>query len=272
MLASISSWSYRSLFEEGATDLLSFVDEVHRQGADGLEIFPRHVNPDDPAGHLSEVARKAGSLGLEVSAVIAANDFARPLATERAEQVERMEEWIRHTASAGIERMNTFTGYHTSGDDPLMEVHRVIDAYREVMPLAEQRDVVLCIENHSSVCRDADGVLAVIRAVGSPNLRTNPDFTNFVQDFRNRSERSLEAVYTETEKVAPLAANAHLKVGDFTDEGEHAYVDVGRLIGILRETGYDGHVALEYYGRDDPVEACAKGIALLRRYIPSTGV
>ncbi|MFW6189701.1 MAG: sugar phosphate isomerase/epimerase family protein [Planctomycetota bacterium] len=262
----ISSWSYRSWFNEEKCDLLSFLDEVERQGADGVEIFPRHVDPDDPGGHLKEVKARADSLGLTVGTVIAGNDFARPLAAERAEQVERMKQWIVHTAEADVDKMNTFTGYHTSGDDPLTEVYRVIDAYREVMPVAEEHDVVLCIENHSSVARDADSILGIIRAVGSRNLRTNPDPSNFVREFQRRSEKAREAIYSETEKFARLAANAHLKIGDFTEEGRHAYLDTERLVKILRGVGYDGPIVLEVYGDNDPVEACRKGIELLQSF------
>ncbi|MFO7957007.1 MAG: sugar phosphate isomerase/epimerase family protein [Candidatus Brocadiia bacterium] len=269
MLASLSSWSYRSWFENREDfDLMAFLGEARKQGADGVEIYPSHVDQENPGGHLKRVAERAGELGLDISSVIAANDFAQPLATQRAEQVERMKDWIVYTGEAGIERMNTFTGYHTSGDDPFMESYRVIDAYREVMPVAEEHDVMLCIENHSSVSRGADGLIEIIRRVGSSHLKTNPDFTNFVPDFRHRSERALEAIYTETERVAPLAANAHLKVGnEFTDNGEHPYVDVERLIEILRAAGYDGHIVLEYYGKDDPADSSERGLALLRRYI-----
>lgn len=267
MEVSISSWSYRQWFEEGKCDLLSFLDEVKRQGADGLEIFPQHVNQDDPGGHIKEASQKAQELGLSIASVIAGNDFARPLAAERAEQVERMKDWIAHSAEAGIHRMNTFTGYHTSGDDPMMDAYRVIDCYREVMPVAEDYHVLLCIENHSTVCRDADGLLWLIRAVGSENLRTNPDPTNFVPDFAVRSDRAREQIYSETERFAQLMSNAHLKIADFTEDGDHAYVDVKRLLDIFRSVGYDDHVVLEYYGTGDPAEPCAKGVALLRRLL-----
>ena len=169
MQVSISSWSYRTWFQEGKCDLMSFLDEVKRQGADGLEIFPRHVNRDDPGGHLKQAAGAAEKLGLSIATVIAGNDFARVLAAERAEQVQRMKEWIVQAAKAGIHRLNTFTGYHTPGEDPFVEAVRVIDSYREVMPVAEEHNVLLCIENHSTVCRDADSILAIIRAVGSDN-------------------------------------------------------------------------------------------------------
>lgn len=267
MKVSISSWSYRQWFDEGKCDLLSFLDEVKRQSADGLEILSHHVNQDDPGAHIKEVAQKAHALGLLIASVIAGNNFARPLAAERAEEVKRMKHWIAYAAEADIHRMNTFTGYHTPGDDPVIEAYRIIDCYREVTPVAEKHNVLLCIENHSSVCRDADALLWLIRAVGSQTLRTNPDPTNFVSEFAKRSDRAREQIYSETERFAQLMSNAHLKIAEFTEDGDHAHVDVRRLLDIFHSVGYNGHIVLEYYGSGDPAEPCAKGVALLRRLL-----
>jgi sugar phosphate isomerase/epimerase len=267
MKASVSAWSYRWFFDNRKIDLLGFVDEVKAMGADGFEVFPQYVDGADPGGHLKAVADKARSVGLEISSAIAGNDFARPAAQERADQVARMKRWIADSAAAGILRLNTFTGYHRSGQDPVLDVYRVIDAYLEVAPLAEQHGALLCIENHSSVCADADGLLRIIRAVGSPCMRTNPDPSNFVADFNIRGEKTREAIYTETEKIAPLAANAHLKIGDFAPDGEHAFLSVARLHDIYRKVGYDGHVVLEVYrDAEKAPDLCRKGLALLRRH------
>ncbi|MHC5033923.1 MAG: sugar phosphate isomerase/epimerase family protein [Planctomycetota bacterium] len=267
MKVSVSSWSYRQWFDDGKCDLLGFVEEVRRLGADGLEIFPEHVNQEQPGEHLKEVAQAAADAGLDISALIAGNDFARPTAVERAEQIERMKEWIGFAAGAGIRRMNCFTGGHTPGEDPFIEAFRVVDAYREVAPVAEQNDVVLCLENHSGVCRDADSLVRIIVAVGSKHFKSNPDPTNFVRHYRTLGDRAREMIYTETEKFAPLMANAHMKIGDFTDDGDDAHVDVPRILDIYRSVGYDDHIVLESYAPGDPVEPCAKGIALLRRLL-----
>lgn len=267
MKASVSGWSYRWFFNQGKMDLESFVDEVKRLKADGFEIFPQHVDPDDPGGHLKKVARKARRLKLEISSLIAGNDFARPTAAQRAEQVERMKQSIINAAGAGIRRVNTFTGYHQAGQDPFLEAAHVIACYREVMPVAEKYNVVLCLENHSSVNPDCDGLLAIIRAVGSPNLRTNPDPTNFVPDFHIRGERAAEVIYKETERYAPLMANAHLKIADFKPNGEHAHISVKRILDIFRKVGFDGHVVTEVYEHPEQApEITAKGLALIRKY------
>jgi len=268
MKASISSWSYREWFNDGRIDLPAFVDEVARLGADGLEIFPRHIDPDNVGGQIKAVAEQARKAGLDVASVIAANDFACADLRQRADAVEKMKEWIGFCAAAGIERMNTFTGYHRDGQDPVAEVYRVVDAYREVMPTAREHGVLLCVENHSTVARDADGLMAILAMVGDDHLRTNPDPSNFVREFTTRSERACEAIYTETAKIAPAAANAHVKVGDFDEAGEHAHLDVPRLLGVLKDAGYDGHVVMEVYGENaaKPDETCKKGLEMLRRH------
>jgi sugar phosphate isomerase/epimerase len=248
--------------------MLQFVDEVKRLKADGFEIFPFYIDKKDPGRHLKAIAAKAKKLRLGISSVIACNDFAGNDAAYRAEQTERMKQWIAWTAEAGISRMNTFTGWHTPGADPFMEAARVIDAYREVCPLAEKRKVLLCIENHSSVNPDCDGILAMIRAVGSPALKTNPDPTNFIDDYAVRPPESVNALYALTERYSPLMANAHLKVAEFTADGEHKHVSVRQIIEIWKRVGYDGHVVLEVASDAERApEICAQGLKLLRKYM-----
>lgn len=271
MKTAVATWSYRQWFDEGRMDIPAFLEQVKDLGAAGAEIHPRHLRQDEPIGpQLEDAARRAAQLGLEIAAVTAGNNFALATAAERAGEIERFVRMIEDAAAAGIRRLNTFTGYHNAGTDPLLERCRVIDAYREVCPLAAERNILLCLENHSTVCRDADGMLAILAAVGSPALRTNPDPTNFVAEFMNRSDGAREAIYTETARIAPAAANAHFKVGDFTDDGEHAYVDTARMIDIYRRAGYEGFISLEIYGREHPAhptEVCTKALALLERHL-----
>ncbi len=267
MNVSISSWSYRSLFDAGEIDLLSFVDEVTRLGADGLELFPGHLDRNDPGGSAQQVADKAEMLGLRISSIIARNDFARPAARERGEQVEAMKEWIRRAASAGIRRLNTFTGFHTEGDDPAVEYYRVLDSYREVAPLAEENNVLLCIENLAPVCGGAADLIGLIDAVGSDFLRTNPDLLNFACEYARRGESAPEHVYAEIATVLPRASNLHLNTGVFATGERTPYLDMRRVADMLNEHCFDEHIVLETPGNVDPAQACSEAMKLIRKYL-----
>lgn len=147
-----------------------------------------------------------------------------------------------------------------------MEWARVVDSFREVAPLAEKKGVLLCIENHSSVAHDADSLLWIIREIGSPTMRTNPDCLNFCPGYNTRTAEEKEVIYTSTAKLLPLAVNLHLKIRDFTPKGEHANLDLLRLAEILRKARYRGPVSLEYHGVDDPRKPNELGMKLLRKY------
>lgn len=273
MKIGISSWSYRKALESGRVDFIGFVDEAARLGAAGVEVANWHLvggqapPSDEKAADLRRIVDHVADRGLEVSALIAGNDFALPGIADRAAQVANTIGWIRMAADVGIERVNVFTGYHTDGQDPEIERVRVVDAYLEVAPEADRLGITLCLENHSTVHPDADGLLAIIRQVGSDRLRTNPDPTNFVRGFDRRSDADREAIYTETAKITPLAANAHLKINTFTPDGQAEFVDVARIIDIYRHVGYDGFIVLEYWGNDEPEEPNARGVSLLKRLL-----
>lgn len=273
MKIGISSWSYRRAIESGRMDFIGFVDETAGLGAHGVEIANWHLagGPGDPnderAAALTKIVDHVSKTGLEVSALIAGNDFALPHIADRAAHVAATIGWIRMAADVGIERVNVFTGYHTEGQDPEIERTRVVDCYLEVVPEAEKRGITLCLENHSSVHPDADGLLAIIRQIGSDCLKTNPDPTNFVAGFDQLDDVARERIYTEAAKIAPMAANAHLKINTFTPDGQAEFVDVARMIEIYRQSGYDGFIVLEYWGDDEPEDPNGKGVVLLRKLL-----
>ncbi len=273
MQIGISSWSYRKALESGRMNFNEFVDETARLGAHGVEVANWHLiggpgSPDpDKAADLKQIVVHAQTAGVGISALIAGNDFALPASADRAKHIADTIGWIRMAADTGIERVNVFTGYHTDGQDPAIERVRVVDAFCEVVPVAEALGVTLCLENHSTVHPDADGLLAIIRQVGSDRVGTNPDPTNFVFGYDRLDPTARERIYTETEKIAPLAANSHLKINTFDAAGNAEFVDVERILDIYRRTGFDGYIVLEYWGEGEPEEPNAKGVELLRRLL-----
>lgn len=263
MNISVSTWSYRYHFRNDNMGILEFMEEVNNLGAEGIEIHPEFIDQDDLLYHLKKVIKKAEKLNLNISSFIAANDFAFASSAKRAEEVRKMIEKIEIIAKVGIEKMNVFTGYHQDGQDPVMESMRVKDCFREVIPAAEENDIILCLENHSSVHEDADGLLSVIKYIGSGHLKTNPDPTNFCKNHTQVDKKSREVIYKETKKIAPYMGNAHLKINTFNDNDAPEYVDVTKIIDIFKKVDYNGDIVLEYFGEGSPRESIKNGINYL---------
>jgi len=67
--------------------------------------------------------------------------------------------------------------------------------------------------------------------------------------------------------VAPFAAHVHAKTYNFDKEGNETSIDYEKVIEILRETGYDGFLSIEYEGPGDKKQGVEKSFELLRRFL-----
>jgi sugar phosphate isomerase/epimerase len=71
--------------------------------------------------------------------------------------------------------------------------------------------------------------------------------------------------YADLAKLAPYAVNAQIKTEIQRAGMKKEEADLKRLLGILREAGYRGYVALEYEAEEDPKTAVPRHVETLRK-------
>ncbi len=110
------------------------------------------------------------------------------------------------------------------------------------------RGICFGLENHGGIVSTAEEILEIIRAVKSPWPGINLDTGNFHTD----------DPYADLVKIAPYAVNVQMK-GEVRPCGKgDEPAELSRLVKILRETNYQGYVALEYESKEDPWTAVPK--------------
>jgi sugar phosphate isomerase/epimerase len=114
--------------------------------------------------------------------------------------------------------------------------------------------VILALENHGGIVTTADQLLSIVREIDSPWFGVNWDSGNF---------RSADA-YAELKAIAPYAVTAQIKV-EIGAPGGPKPADWPRVIGMLRDVGYRGWVALEYEEEEDAKTAVPRLLDELRR-------
>jgi len=134
---------------------------------------------------------------------------------------------------------------------------RVVGCLREVLAVAEKKDLRLGIENHWGLSTYPETILKTIDRVGSPRLGTCPDLGNFPEDVDR---------YEGLRKLAPRAVHVHAKSYDFDAAGEETAIDYRRCLAIFKEAGYDGAFSVEYEGGGDPVQGSLRTRQLILRY------
>ncbi len=264
-----SFWHFRGPKEP----LAEYMERAYRHGFDGVEVLEEHVESLDP-GYLASARREAFDRGLDIYAVSIHNNFVKPSREERDAEVERVARWIEAAYRLGAKALRVNSGrwgtvksfdelMERRGLEPPLPGYTLDDAFewaveslRRLAPVAEEHGVVLGLENHWGLTRDAGGVLRILRGVGSRWVGAIMDVGNFLED-----------MYRQLEAIAPYTVLVHAKTYYGGGEWYSLDIDYDRVFDILRRHGYRGWVTLEYEGRAPPEEGVAESYRLLRRYI-----
>ena len=81
--------------------------------------------------------------------------------------------------------------------------------------------------------------------VDMPNCGTLPDFGNFTI-----SDGETYDSYKGVEELMPYAKGVSAKSHAFDENGNESNLDYTRLMQIVKDAGYTGHVGIEYEGSE----------------------
>jgi sugar phosphate isomerase/epimerase len=128
------------------------------------------------------------------------------------------------------------------------------------------------VENHGAETSNAAWLAGVVKQVARRNVGTLPDFGNFsLSEPWGNTQETQKNMYDRYQGVAellPYAKGVSAKTYDFDANGEQPLMDYQRLIGLVKASGYQGYIGIEFEGNTQPEEeGIRKTKALLERYL-----
>jgi len=193
-------------------------------------------------------------LGLTISGTAIGNDFCLPEGDARQRQLAECREWIDYAAIMGAPAIRIFAGKVPAGDTEEAAIERCAAGINESLKYAATKGVFLALENHGGITSTPEQMMRIIdRVESSPWFGVNFDSGNF----------QTADPYADLAKIAPYAVNAQIKAA-ISPGGKKEPADFARIIGILKDAGYRGFVALEYEESESPFEAIPKLLDQLR--------
>ena len=228
---------------EGEMDILGFLDYAAEQGFDGVELTAYFFDPEVTMADLTEIKRRAHVLGLDITGGAIGNNFSFTADDPfTAEQLEYTKTWIDRYAILGAPVIRIFAGgKNPPGATTAQVIENVVANLETILPYAAEKGVILGIENHDSMT-NMDNFLNLLGRIDSPWLGVTWDSANVAPT---------DDPYKELERIAPYSVNAQVKVVTRVN-GEKVPANLPRLIQILRDADYSGHVVLEYEEEEDP--------------------
>jgi len=273
-LSTYSYWHFKGdkiaverVIEQAAQLEVHGIDLLHRQMAiDELGRLNTAMH-----SYCQKLKRHALRCGVDLACLSVHQDFVSPNPAERHKWVAHTQKCIEIAYALGIPCIRISSGrWKTIPDfEALMKARGVepvlpgytdddgfnwcIESIHECADLAEQRGVVLALENHWGLSGTPEGQLRIINAVDSPWVGALMDTGNFLED-----------PYDKLEKIAPKTVFVQAKTYDGGGEFYTLDLDYKRIAKILRDAGYTGYVSLEMEGKEPAETAVPKGLAAIR--------
>lgn len=119
----------------------------------------------------------------------------------------------------------------------------------------EKEDINVHIENHGLHTSDGAFIVDIIKEVDNPHLGTLPDFGNWClnAEWGSTANNKCTEVYDPYQGVAnflPFAKGVSAKSYSFEEQGDETGMGYKRLLQMVKNTGYEGYIGIEYEGEE----------------------
>ena len=275
---SVSSYSYSQL---GNSDF-ERIDLAKKMGFEGIEFAEINPGDSDKTEYAKELKAYADRAGVAISNYAIGADFIN---RDVDEEIGRLKDEVdiadilgvktmRHDATIGPEEER----FSKTGFEKYLPV--LAKGCKAVTEYAKTKGIKTSVENHGYYCQQSDRVEALIKAVNDDNFGWLVDIGNFLC----ADENPLDAVKVGVKHIV----YAHVKDFYYADrsvekpdgyfdtrDGNHlcgsvlgdGIVPVAECVELIKKSGYDGWITLEYEGRETPLTAVPKGLEFLRKTI-----
>ncbi len=258
---SLAQWSLYRTIRSGEMSPIDFAQKASELGFEGVEYvsqlysdeLKKDANPKK-AMELLLKTLKSNSETYKIQNLIIMVDGEGDLAVldekERNQAIENHKKWVDAAQFLGCHsiRVNLF-----GTNDPDKWVDVATDGLSKLSDYASTKNINVIVENHGYLSSNAAMLTKVMQKVNKKNCGTLPDFGNFCLEREGGERWETKCIkeypkYQGVEEMMPYAKAVSAKSYDFDAEGEETTIDYKRMLEIIKKSGYNGFIGVEYEG------------------------
>lgn len=281
MKPGISTYSLHAAYKSGRLTFPGIVEAIGQLGGEHAEIVPLGLKLADDSAMVDQIVRAASDAGLALSNYAIGANFADLNDQEWEAEVERVKREVEVCAALGIKRMR-----HDAASSPdrsighfLQELPRLAEACRRIADYASRFGIVTSVENHGYFLQHSDRVQTLVQAVDRDNFRTTLDVGNFLcadenpavavaNNIRLASMVHVKDFYIRAPGRCPgegwFQSNGGCWLrGAVVGQGD---IDMPRVLDIVKKSGYDGYISIEFEGFEDCFQGAKWGLDYVKAF------
>ena len=267
---SLAEWSlHRTLFA-GKLDHLDFARTAKEDyGISAVEYVNQFFKDKaKDQKYLAEMKKRTSDLGVRNVLIMIDEEGALGDSDEsrRKQAVENHYKWVEAAKFLGCHSIRVNA---QSQGEYAEQLERAADGLRRLTEFGAQHELNVIVENHGGLSSNGGWLSSVIKKVNHPRCGTLPDFGNFNLGNGKQYDR-----YQGVKEMMPFAKGVSAKSMDFDEQGNETKIDYPRMMKIVIDAGYRGHVGIEYSGErlsePDGIRATKKLLERVRAELAKT--
>ena len=245
---SLAQWSlHQALWDRELTNLEFPVFTKQTWGIDAVEYVNSFMKEEsrDPA-YVAELKRITESEGIRNVLIMCDGEgrLGDPDDAARTQAVENHYRWVEIARELGCHSIRVNAA---SEGDWNTQRDLAADGLARLTAFGAEAGINVIVENHGGISSNGAWLAEVMRTVNHPMCGTLPDFGNFNMGEENGGWYDIYQGVTELMPFAKaVSANSH----NFDADGNERDKDYLRLMRIVLDAGYRGHVGIEYEGSE----------------------
>jgi sugar phosphate isomerase/epimerase len=250
--------------------LFDWIDQAKTLGVEGLELYPGFFAHFDEA-YLTRVSDSLAEAGFVMPMLCCSPDFTQPDADRRRQAVEQHMEMIRlaHRLGGSQTVCRVLTGQRYPEVSREQGIEWVIEAFHQLLPVAQEYQIILALENHykdgywkyPEFAQKRDVFLEVLASVpDNPYFGVQYDPSNALVagddpiELLHQVVNRVVSMHASDRFLFPGATLADLRQYDgkegYASVLQHGVIGQGMndypaIFGVLSAAGYDGWVSIE---------------------------
>ena len=278
---SLAQWSLHRALKSGSLDNLDWPaytgDFFHINALEWVNQFFAEKKGDlglQPRGgdYIAQMKQRCDDHGMKSLLIMCdgVGQIGDPDEAKRTNTVEGHYAWLDAAKQLGCHSIRV-----NSGSDPKLPAEEQAKLCADGLSRLSERAATLklnvIVENHGGLSSHGGWLAGILKSVAMDNCGSLPDFGNFYVakkrgDAGNFAEQKalFEGVeglsedelglgydrYQGTKDLMPFAKGVSAKSHSFDDAGEEKHTDFGKMMKIVKESGYSGYIGIEYEGSE----------------------
>lgn len=266
---SLAQWSFHKALFDKKMDNFGFIRKAKEMGFDGVE-YVNQFFPDkaENIAFLDSLNALTKELGLtNVLIMIDQEGYLGDAdSLKRDTAVNNHKKWVTAAKHLGCHSIRV----NAHGEGSAEEVaNYAVKGLGALCDFAAQHNINVIVENHGGHSSNGAWLADVIKRVNKPNCGTLPDFGNFClkrEDGKMWGSKCIEEydMYKGVAEMMPYAKGVSAKSHVFDAEGNEKVIDYKKMAEIVKGTGFQSFVGVEYEGSEASEE---EGVRLTKALV-----